>query len=74
MEEKLQQVFAQALGIEPAEAVDTLRYAEHPAWDSVAHMALVAAIEGAFGIMIDSDEVIAMDSFAAARRIVARHL
>jgi acyl carrier protein len=74
MEEQLREVFARELGIAVGEVQDTLRYAEHPAWDSVAHMALIAGIEQAFGIMIDADDVIAMDSFAAARQIVSRHL
>ena len=74
MEAKLQQVFAETLGLAPAEVVDTLRYAESPAWDSVAHMTLIAAIEEAFGILIDAEDVIDMSSFAAAKLIVARHL
>jgi acyl carrier protein len=73
MSEKLQQVFASALQIDPSLVVDTLRYAETPAWDSVAHMSLVAAIEEAFGIMIDAEDVIDMNSFEAAKRIVAKY-
>jgi acyl carrier protein len=73
MSEKLQQVFASALQIDPALVVDSLRYAETPAWDSVAHMSLVAAIEEAFGIMIDAEDVIDMNSFEAAKRIVAKY-
>jgi acyl carrier protein len=74
MEDKLRQVFARELGIGIDEVVDSLKYAETPAWDSVAHMALIAAIEQAFDIMIDAQDVIDMDSFEAARRIVARYL
>ena len=74
MNEKLQNVFATALALDPAQVVDSLRYAESPAWDSVAHMALVAAIEEAFGIMIDAEDVIDMSSFEAARRIVAKYV
>ncbi|TWO67897.1 acyl carrier protein [Caenimonas sedimenti] len=74
MNEKLRQVFATALALEPAQVGDSLKYAESPAWDSVAHMALVAAIEEAFGIMIDAEDVIDMSSFAEAKRIVAKYL
>jgi acyl carrier protein len=73
MSDKLQQVFATSLQIDPALVVDTLRYAESPAWDSVAHMSLIAAIEEAFGIMIDAEDVIDMNSFEAAKRIVAKY-
>ena len=74
MEDKLRQVFARELGIGTEEVVDSLKYAEIPAWDSVAHMSLIAAVEQAFDIMIDAQDVIDMDSFEAAKRIVSRYL
>ena len=42
-------------------------------WDSVAHMQLVNAIELAFDIMLDTDDVIAMSSYQKAREIVGKH-
>ena len=74
MEDKLREAFVAALGIAPSEVTDALVYSEHPAWDSVAHMTLIAAIEEAFGIMIDAQDVIDMSSFGVAKRIVARYL
>lgn len=73
MEEKLRKVFAEELGLPAERVTDDLRYGEAPEWDSIAHMALVAAIETAFDIMIDADDVIDMSSFAHARRLVERH-
>ena len=52
---------------------DALAYNKVPQWDSVAHMALVAAIERDFDILISTDDVIDMSSFAKAREIVARY-
>ena len=49
-------------------------YATIPQWDSVAHMSLIAAIEEGFDIMIDAEDVIDMNSFAKAKKIVAKHL
>jgi acyl carrier protein len=70
----LRPVFTETLGV-PAEAVvDELRYNSLPEWDSVAHMALVAAIEKRFDIMLETGEVLEMSTFAKARQIVARHL
>lgn len=74
MEDELRKVFARELGIDVSEVVDSLTYAQFPAWDSVAHMALIAAIEQAFNIMIDAEDVIDMNSFEAAKRIVSKHL
>lgn len=74
MEEKLKNIFADSLGIKQDEVVDGLKYSMIPQWDSVAHMALIAAIEEGFDIMIDAEDVIDMSSFAKAKEIVAKYL
>lgn len=74
IDSKLRLTFADALGLSPDAVVDSLAYAESPAWDSVAHMALIAAIEEAFDIMIDAEDVIDLSTFAKARQIVAKYL
>ena len=74
MESKLKSIFAESLGINESLVTDTLRYAEIPQWDSVAHMALVAAVEEGFDIMIDTEDVIDMSSFEKAKQIVAKYL
>lgn len=71
--EKLRQVFAESLAIDLARITDDLRYATIPEWDSVAHMALVAAIEAAFDLMLDTDDVIDMSSFVKAQEILAKY-
>jgi acyl carrier protein len=74
MENKLKHIFAENLGIEESIVTDDLRYASIPQWDSVAHMALVAAIEEGFDIMIDTEDVIDMSSFEKAKEIVTKYL
>jgi len=74
MEEKLRSAFADALGTTPDQITDAISYSEFPNWDSVAHMALIAAIEEAFDIMIDAEDVIDMSSFAKAKQIVTKYL
>ena len=74
MESKLKTFFAESLGINENQVTDTLRYAEIPQWDSVAHMALIAAIEEGFDIMIDTEDVIDMSSFEKAKQIVTKYL
>ena len=34
-----------------------------PAWDSVGHMAMVAALEEAFGIMMETEDIIELGSY-----------
>jgi len=50
-----------------------LAYQKHPSWDSVAHMRLVAAIETAFDIMLETDEILEMSTFDKAKEILAAH-
>lgn len=72
-EDKVVVVFARVLGIAPDTINDDLRYATIPQWDSIAHMSVVAALEEAFGVMIDMDEVIDMSSVGKAREILRKH-
>ncbi|CAE6809899.1 hypothetical protein R69927_00134 [Paraburkholderia domus] len=72
-EEKLKATFAESLGL-PLDAVtDDLCYNSIHQWDSVAHMALISAIEQAFDILIETDDVIDMSSFAKAKEIVSKY-
>jgi acyl carrier protein len=72
-DEKLKKTFEQALGMAPDADFEEAKYGDTEGWDSAAHMALIAEIEGAFDIMLDTDEVIGMSSFWKAREFVANH-
>jgi acyl carrier protein len=71
--DRLSNAFVEALGVSPDAAFDDLEYAKTPGWDSVAHMRLVAEIESAFDIMLDTDDVINMSSFRVAKEIVSKY-
>ena len=71
---RLIQVFRETLDLAPDVAVEDLKYRDLPAWNSVGHMQLVAAIESEFDLMLETEEIIAMSSFLEAERTVARHL
>jgi acyl carrier protein len=74
VEDKLRIIFSESLNIKVSDVVDGLRYSEIPQWDSVAHMALIAAIEEGFDIMLDAEDVIDMSSFSKAKEIVTKYL
>ena len=71
--EKLVQAFANALNIDATAVVDTLSYQGIPEWDSVSHMVLITELEDAFGISIDTNDVIDMSSVAKAKEIIAKY-
>jgi acyl carrier protein len=72
-QEKFISAFAAALQIDESKIVDDLRYNAIPQWDSIAHMALVAALEESFGIMLDTNDIIDMSSVVKAREILAKY-
>jgi acyl carrier protein len=63
---KLREVFVEALDLDGDVDVENLKYRDIEAWDSVGHMALVAAIEDEFDVEFDTDQVIDMSSFKVA--------
>ncbi|HKK20484.1 MAG TPA: acyl carrier protein [candidate division Zixibacteria bacterium] len=71
--DKLRQIFAEALEIPKGRISDSLEYNTVPEWDSVAHMALVAAIDNGFDIMMETDDVIDMSSFGKAKEILKKY-
>jgi acyl carrier protein len=70
--EKLKSAFIESLNIEASQLKENLEYGSNN-WDSVAHMALITAIENEFDIMLDTEDVIDMSSFKKAKEIVAKY-
>lgn len=50
-----------------------LKYQDIPAWDSVGHMSLVAALEEAFDIMMDTDDIIDLSSYEKGKEILKKY-
>ncbi len=71
--DELISVFSLALGVDKKIIIDDLEYNTIPEWDSVAHMALVADLEDAFDIMLDTDDILDMSSVRKAKEILAKH-
>ena len=70
--EKYINAFAESLEVTP-EAVPALKYGESDQWDSVGHMSLIAALEDAFDIMVDMDDIIDLSSFEKGKEILAKY-
>jgi acyl carrier protein len=71
--EKLRTCFSRSLGIPLEQVTDDLTYNRIPEWDSVGHMTLVAGIEDAFGIVLDTEEILNLSSVREAVTILRRH-
>ncbi len=73
MNEKLQSIVAETLGL-PAGAVtpDLQREAE-AAWDSLNHLRLITAVEEAFGVRFTMAEIQAITTAGELERTLAAH-
>ncbi len=69
-EQKLQNVFIEALGLPVDTDVENLVYNGIPEWDSIAHMALVAQLDDQFDIMLDTEHIIDISSFIKAKEVL----
>ncbi len=65
--------FAVALDLPAGTDIEALELGVNPQWDSIGHMALVAELEERFGIALDTDDLIAMNTFAASIEILKRY-
>lgn len=70
--EKYVNAFVESLEIS-ADQLEGLKYQEIEAWDSVGHMGLIAAIEDAFDIMMDTDDIIDFNSFEKGMELLKKY-
>lgn len=70
--EKYNNVFIENLQI-TEDKLAGLNYQGVELWDSVGHMTLVAALEDAFDIMLDTDDIIDLSSFEKGKEILAKY-
>ena len=61
--EKYDNVFLESFSIATEMLNDSLVYQSIPAWDSVGHMGMIAGLEEAFGIMMETDDIIEFSSY-----------
>lgn len=70
--EKYAQAFTETFEITEAETAG-LEYQGITQWDSVGHMSLIAALEDAFDIMMDTDDIIDLSSFEKGKEILKKY-
>lgn len=70
--EKYDQAFVEALEIS-ADQLPGLEYQGIDQWDSVGHMGLVATLEDAFDIMMDTDDIIDFSSYEKGKEILTKN-
>jgi acyl carrier protein len=70
--EKYNEVFCKTFEI-TEDKLAGLKYQDIDAWDSVGHMTLVANLEDAFDIMMETDDIIDLSSYEKGQEILAKN-
>ncbi len=73
VESRVLKSFKEALDVDNSIDTSTLVYREFPAWNSVGHMTLIAALETEFDTMLETDDILAMSDFKKAVEIMTRY-
>ena len=71
-QDKYLNTFVEALEVAASDA-PALVYGQSKAWDSVGHMTLIAALEDAFDIMMEMDDIIDLSSFDKGKEILRKY-
>ena len=69
--EKYNKAFTETFEI-TEDKLEGLKYQDIEAWDSVGHMGLIAALEDAFDIMMDTDDIIDFNSYEKGKEILVK--
>ena len=70
---KYSEIFKTALNIGDDKLNENLKYNEIEEWDSIGHMALVAALEEEFKISFETDDIIDFSSFKKGMEILKKY-
>ncbi|MDR1486180.1 MAG: hypothetical protein LBT09_15345 [Planctomycetaceae bacterium] len=70
--EKYNEIFIKSFEVDGS-VLNELQYQGVPAWDSVGHMSMIAAIEDAFEIMLETEDIIDFNSYNKGKEILVKY-
>lgn len=71
--EKYVAAFTEGLGVDESVVNSALEYQSIDAWDSVGHMGLIAELENAFDIEMETDDIVDFNSFYTGKEILKKY-
>jgi len=69
----IDEVFTEVLALDGSVPWSEVRYQEVEAWDSLAHMAIIAEFEERFGVLFDTEDIVDMSSHEKAIAILGKY-
>ena len=70
--EKYNKAFCEALEVDESK-LEGLKYQDIEMWDSVGHMNLISSLEETFDIMMDTDDIIDLNSYEKGKEILTKN-
>ncbi|MGH7678894.1 MAG: acyl carrier protein [Gemmatimonadaceae bacterium] len=71
MADRITELVAKALRVDPVQVVEGLEFQSIPEWDSLGHAGLMLALEDEFGVRVTDDLAMDLTSLRAIRTFVA---
>ncbi|MBC7906145.1 MAG: acyl carrier protein [Rhodospirillaceae bacterium] len=71
--EKYDAAFIESFSLEAGTLSPDLAYNGVPEWDSIGHMGLIAALEDAFAISMETDDIVEFSSYAKGMEILKKY-
>jgi acyl carrier protein len=73
VKERVFGAFKESFDLEDGTDTSKLVYQDYPAWTSIGHMILVAALESEFDTMLETDDILAMSNFDKTVSIMSKY-
>ncbi|MBI1860974.1 MAG: acyl carrier protein [Deltaproteobacteria bacterium] len=71
--QKYDQAFIESFSVEKEKLDEKIAFNETRSWDSIGHVMLIAALEAAFGISMEIDDVTSLSSYTKGMEILAKY-
>lgn len=71
--DKYKTAFKETFELKESDDIDNLEYQSIESWDSIGHMTLMSALETAFSITLETDDIIDFSSFKKGKEILKKY-
>jgi acyl carrier protein len=71
--QKYKEAFKETFELKDTDDIDNLKYQSIDSWDSIGHMTLMSALESAFSITLETDDIIDFSSFKKGKEILKKY-
>lgn len=71
--EKYNGVFTEVFGVSEAELNEGFTFSQVEIWDSLSHLTLISALEDAFDVMFETEDILHFGGYENGKKILERY-